>query len=63
MRSKYHGEIQLIREDDRDTEVVYAANYRDRAQCKQIIYEWLRKIKPLQNQSCEFYFLIKHDVT
>lgn len=63
MRSKYHGEIQLIREDDRNTEVVYAANYRDKAQRKQIIDEWLRKIKPLQNQSCEFYFLIKHDVT
>jgi hypothetical protein len=63
MRIKYHGEIRLIREDDRNTEIVYAANYRDKAQRKQIIDEWLRKIKPLQNQSCEFYFLIKHDVT
>ena len=63
MRSKYHGEIQLIREDDRYTEVVYAANYRDKAQRKQIIDEWLRKIKPLQNQSCDFYFLVKQYVT
>jgi hypothetical protein len=63
MRIKYHGEIRLIREDDRNTEIVYAANYKDKARRKQIIDEWLRKIKPLQNQSCEFYFLIKHDVT
>ncbi len=63
MRIKYHGEIRLIREDDRNTEIVYAANYKDKAQRKQIIDEWLRKIKPLQNQSCDFYFLVKQYVT